>query len=418
MWNIPDMGFTPERKRALREIEIDDYHPGPIVHDFEALLAYVAEHRLSVSKRHQLLPLAVLADVNDGLAHPIEVRLQRPQLKSYPHIRGLYLLLRATGLGQVQGTASKPALALNDELLGLWRDLNPTERYFCLLETWLLRGDAEILGERSHHDPFLELWRSCLGLLDAIPPDGLDAHEDGGAGYYLRYVPGPTGIALLELFGMLVVERGTPQEGQGWQIARLYRTQIGEAVFALLYRDILSNWDQLRAFRDQLCGPLGALQPFIQPYCPAWKRVLATPEWALRDGTHVFKVSLDRGLWRKIAIPGTMTLDALVSAILDAFGFDSDHLYEFSYRNPLGLFEHVHHPHRDDGPWTSEVRVGDAPLPVGQGMSFLYDFGDSWQFDLALERVDPPTDSQQDAVLLESLGDAPEQYPTWGDGEW
>ncbi len=39
--------------------------------------------------------------MNERLSEPIQLDLKRPQQKSYPPINGLYLLLRASGLGQI-----------------------------------------------------------------------------------------------------------------------------------------------------------------------------------------------------------------------------------------------------------------------------------------------------------------------------
>ena len=94
------------------------------------------------------------------------------------------------------------------------------------------------------------------------------------------------------------------------------------------------------------------------------------------------------GKKRRIATPADQALDALASAILDAVEFDHDHLYKFSYRNRFGVLERVNHPYMDEGPWTSEVLVGGVPLRVGQAMTYVFDFGDWWEFDVTLERSD------------------------------
>jgi hypothetical protein len=146
---------------------------------------------------------------------------------------------------------------------------------------------------------------------------------------------------------------------------------------------------------------------------PAWQNNLSLPAWAFRTGIHVFKTSLGPRLWRRIAIPGDLTLDALAETIIGAFEFDYDHLYRFSYRNCFGVETHINHPYLDEGPWTSEVRVGDVPLPEGQSMGYLYDFGDWWEFDVSLERVDPPDRAMKEPAILDARGQAPEQYPTW-----
>jgi len=99
------------------------------------------------------LPLHLLPEINARLAHPLELGLKRPQQKSYPHIHGLYLLLRASGLTDISGTAKKPLLVVDGDLHRQWQVLNPTERYATLLESWLLRGHPETIGKRGR-SPF------------------------------------------------------------------------------------------------------------------------------------------------------------------------------------------------------------------------------------------------------------------------
>jgi hypothetical protein len=152
----------------------------------------------------------------------------------------------------------------------------------------------------------------------------------------------------------------------------------------------------------------GVLQPALQPYFPEWRNNLSVPEWTFREGTHVFKVSWG-WLWRRIAIPAGHTLDALASAILDAVAFSHDHLYEFTYQNRFGVLERVSHPDVEEGPWTRDVLVGDVPLRVGQTMTYVFDFGDWWEFDVTLERVDPDMAIEK-PVVLEKHGEPPEQY--------
>jgi Plasmid pRiA4b ORF-3-like protein len=118
-------------------------------------------------------------------------------------------------------------------------------------------------------------------------------------------------------------------------------------------------------------------------------------------------------VWRRIAIPAEATLDDLVNSILKSVGFDDDHLYEFAYRDRFGATVRVEHPDSHEGPWTDEVRVGDLPLEPGQMMTLTYDFGDEWQFEVRLERIEPPGSKIKVARILERHGKAPEQYPEW-----
>jgi hypothetical protein len=137
------------------------------------------------------------------------------------------------------------------------------------------------------------------------------------------------------------------------------------------------------------------------------------PAWTFRKGVHVFKVSLGPDLWRRIAITGDLTLDDLAEAIIGAFEFTYDHLYRFSYRNRFGVETRIDHAYLEEGPWTSETRVGDVPLQEGQSMTYLYDFGDWWEFDVTLEGVEPPYPAMKAPAIVDARGEAPEQYPSW-----
>jgi hypothetical protein len=95
--------------------------------------------------------------------------------------------------------------------------------------------------------------------------------------------------------------------------------------------------------------------------------------------------------------------------------FDNDHLYEFVYRDQLGRTVRATHEVCDSPVHTYEVEIGTLPLKVGESMTFHYDFGDDWRFNVKLERIDPPGSIKKLPRVLESHGKAPEQYPN---AEW
>jgi hypothetical protein len=414
LWSQEVLEWTDEHERTLRLLEVSERGPGTILRDFEALLSFVRKRELPVSKTYELLPLKVLPEINARLAQPIELGLKRPQLKSYPHIQGLYLLLRASGLGRVEGTPSSPIMVIDEDVYRSWAGLNATERYFTLLETWLLRGQPEIVGERAGRFHFIgSYFGDCASLLQIAGGEGLDIGDGDLAEWYYRYRPGLYGIALLELFGFLSIVHGPPQEGEGWQMERVTSTPLGLAIFALLGKEVFSDFDKMLHLEEISLESFGALQPVVQPYVSAWQNNLVLPAWAFRKGVHIFKVSLGRGLWRRIAIPGALLLEDLAETIIGAFEFTYDHLYRFSYRNRFGIETHAYHPYMDDGPRASEVRVGDVPLQEGQSMTYLYDFGDQWMFEVTLERVGPPDRAMKEPAILDVRGEAPEQYPSW-----
>jgi hypothetical protein len=65
------------------------------------------------------------------------------------------------------------------------------------------------------------------------------------------------------------------------------------------------------------------------------------------------------------------------------------------------------------GPSTEAVKVGDLPLKPGNTMTFLFDFGDNWEFFITLEEIQPGKPKRNSNKILERKGQAPEQYPDW-----
>ena len=405
--------LSPEHRQLLRDLAISESGPGSILRDFDMLLDYLRERDLPITGRHQL-PLRVLPEINARLTHPLQLGLKRPLQKSYPHIHGLYLLVRASGLTYVGGTGKKPLLLVDKVVYQVWESLNHTERYGNLLETWLLRGKPEIIRERGPRWFLIpENFQKWFYLFARIPDEGLQIAGNSHAEHSLRYTPGWYNLGLLELFGLIIVQHGLPEQGKSWRIDSIRRTPWGDALLALLRAEFFGDFDRILALEEEEKVPFRVLQPVLQPYFPKWKNDLSVPGQAFREGTYIFKVSLGP-IWRRIAISANQTLDALASIILKAVEFGHDHLYRFSYQNRFGALESVNHPYMDEGPWTSEVLLGDVPLRIGQTMTYLFDFGDQWEFDVTLEQIDPAM-VVEGPVILETHGEPPEQYPRWDD---
>lgn len=411
-----DIALSSTHRRILQEQAIGEDEPGRVLRDFETLLDFVGEHGVRVSGVHQLLPMTLLAGLNARLSKPLRLGLKRPQQKSYPHINGLYLLLRASGLSLIAGDGTHSVLSLERAALSSWRSLNATERYFTLLEAWLVRGDAEIIGE---HDPLGPLFK-CSTFMPRIPDGGLKVAGDREAEQStIPYSIGTYNLALLDLLGCVTIEEGPPEEGKGWVVARVRRTPFGEALIKLLSQHKLAALKFVLEEGGELdeSADFGTLQPVLQPYFPDWRNNLSLPDAAATDGLYIFKVSLDAKTWRRIAIPSALTLDDLSGAILSAFDFDDDHLYQFSYRNRFGITERISHPVLEESPSTAEVAVGELPLQPGASMEYLFDFGDQWRFDVKLEEIAPADARIRKPKFLEQRGEAPSQYPDLDEDE-
>jgi hypothetical protein len=269
-----EIGLSPEHGRVLQDTDIDENGPGTILHDFEALLAFLRLRDLPVTPTHQL-PRRVLSTINERMANPLKLGLKRPLQGSYPHVNGLYLLMLASGLVTVGGTSKEPLLVTDDAVYQAWQDLNPTERYFTLLEAWLLRGYPELIGREGRRWYGMpETFSHCSRFVRRIPDAGLAVGGDEEIERRLRYRPGWHNLGLLELFGLIAVQHDLPESGKGWRIQRIRRTSLGIALFALLHTQFFDDVDKVRHLRDEQEIPFGLLQPMLQVYFPEWKSTL------------------------------------------------------------------------------------------------------------------------------------------------
>jgi hypothetical protein len=214
----------------------------------------------------------------------------------------------------------------------------------------------------------------------------------------------------MELFGFVTIQSGKPEKGKGWRIKRIEKQPWGNAIFASFQKLILEH-DFTWPVDTDPWAPMGDLQPFFQQYFSDWQRTLTVARPAFRPGVHVFKVSLDTTIWRRIAIAGELYLCDLSSLILKSVKFDDDHLHLFQYQTPTGIIAEVNHPYAEEEPSTDEVRVGDVPLEIGASMLYVFDFGDCWEFQVTLEAVEEPPQKANYAKILERHGTAPRQYP-------
>jgi hypothetical protein len=399
--------LTPEAIAFLEQQQISETQPGTILQDFQTLLDFIRDREISVSEVQNLIPMKILAELNQRFSKPVQTALKRPQQKSYPSINGLYLLLRALGLGQIINRGKKHFLVINLDLLSSWQGLNPTERYFTLLETWLIRADEEILGARK--SPFNEGMK-CLQYWPQIPPQG-QKFSNYEAQKSLNYWPELHNIALMQLFGLLEVKSVKPEAGKGWRIETVKKLPFGEALMQIVFRTFVERGMRWPS-EDNSSIPFGELQPALQSYFPELRNTLAMPELEKQSGVYIFKVSLGK-MWRKIAISSQMTLENLSHLILESVDFDCDHLDMFRYKNQFGRTIEVSHPYADGSPSTDEVLIVDLSLQEGSMMTYIFDFGDWWEFRVQLEQIATDRSQTDYGAIIESKGKAPVQYPDW-----
>ena len=411
------MAKAAERcRQLLTETQISASGPGSILSDMQTLIEFIGTRDITTGSSRGNLPTAVLPELNARLSQPIELELKRPLLRDYPNISGLYVLLRVMDLVR----ADEKRVWINDEALARWVRLHPTEQYFTLLEAWLVHADEEVLGGESRRE--FEQFSSNLRFLADILSARWKTFNDAIHTYaFLRGVSA-LNAHLQAKFGLIEVQplalAGRRSSTRGWIMGKARRTPWGEAVaWAILEMLCLDENFLHYHYRLPEDADFGVLQPAFQSYFPEWQKVWAEAEAAARPGVYIFKASLDprrrRGeAWRRLAVPHDASLDEFAVSILEAFKFtDTDHLYEFRYRDQFGKTRTYNHPYTDNGPYGSEIEVGETGLPEKGTMKFVFDFGDRWDFILQLERIDPLAGRTKRIKLIDSGGQAPKQYP-------
>ncbi|MCG6862514.1 MAG: plasmid pRiA4b ORF-3 family protein [Chromatiaceae bacterium] len=413
--------WTTSQIRLLETQDFEQRAPGTILRDFETLLSLIGDQGLPVTPSH-LLAIKSLETINRSLTHPLELGLKRAMQKSYPHISGLYLLLRATGLTLIDPNLKKPRLKLDSQLMESWRSLNAAERYFALLKAWWGRATPEIICERGQGSG--EIHARTLAFIERFPKTGVLTMKAPQDVEMFRYRPGFYNLALMELFGLLDIRLGSLADARAWQPERIRLTDWGKVLlgnYASFLRQPVDEEDgSTQPMRDfmVLFQPLECFESWsrtVRPHIEGWRKDLDIPELPFNPGPHLFKVSLGTDCWRRIAIGGDSSLEELAATILEAFSFDSDHLYRFSYKDRFGRDLEIHHPYSAgdfDSESADEVNVGDLPLREGMRIGFLFDFGDRWEFDIQTESVDADSLIGEPQVL-ERHGEAPQQYGGW-----
>ncbi|MFG1706314.1 SEC-C metal-binding domain-containing protein [Nonomuraea sp. M3C6] len=122
-------------------------------------------------------------------------------------------------------------------------------------------------------------------------------------------------------------------------------------------------------------------------------------------GRLTLRVELDHcepPVWRQVAVPSRIRLDSLHEVLVDAMGWDGDHMYAFEI----------------DGAQILDPRAGEEPradetvLPMlanepGQSLVYRYDFGDDWTHTVTVEEVAVVDPSSNTPRVLAGQGACP-----------
>lgn len=129
-------------------------------------------------------------------------------------------------------------------------------------------------------------------------------------------------------------------------------------------------------------------------------------------GRYTIRITLsDHAVAWTLAIGGSHTFYDLHQEILSAAGFDDDHLWFFSLiGNPGDSTLSIGPEDMDDILCEASITLGEVGLTVGQQLSYVFDMGDWWVFELQVTDF-VPGESVALPRIMGQHGTPPDQYP-------
>lgn len=397
---------------SMGTVTITNTEPGTIVADFDTLLHFFATHEVQATAKTHLLPLDIIPKLNSLLLKPADIRFKRPQLKSYPHVKSIFWLLRGSGLLRVKRIDEQVIFQVDLEKNTIWQRLNPVEKYFYLLELWWFRCSKELIAEdhgwvdRQVIFDLQNFWRNFTTKQD-MTFKRIEEYQN------LIYFCGNHNIALHHLFGLLDIEAFPPQAGTGWTLKRIALTKWGQLIIATVAKTMSQNILEASADIFSFGERPGLFHSLFSQYFPNWKFIdFPKAPQATMKGTLIFKVSLLK--WSaSIAIASSNSWEDLSDLILTAVSFDDTmHLYDFEIIDDAGTHKRFIHPEAEKMNSSDQyayTEIGKMPIEKGQEITYTFDYGDNWQFRLVLEDIRDET--IQKPKIVDIKGTTPEQYP-------
>jgi hypothetical protein len=129
------------------------------------------------------------------------------------------------------------------------------------------------------------------------------------------------------------------------------------------------------------------------------------------------RVDLDHAhppIWRRLDVRSDLTLDAVHQVLQAAFSWTDSHLHRFAlggspfdFKSQVFLCPYDAEEGEDDRTPESEVRLDETVQEPGDVLRYVYDYGDSWELTLRLEKVLPARADSPAATCVDGRRAAP-----------
>lgn len=123
-------------------------------------------------------------------------------------------------------------------------------------------------------------------------------------------------------------------------------------------------------------------------------------------------------IWRELVVPSNITLEMLAYVLIDAMGWQHEHLYQYRAKNGVSFLNSRELKQRSDSFLgflsrtiymnSEKTSLEQVLQPKGERLKFEYDFGDSWTHDLWVKGARDYAPNEEPVIkLLKAHGECP-----------
>ena len=399
------------------------------INDFLAFCSFIDEKAPILSKKGLVLGKKDLFELNKQLHYKKEIAAANYMQESYPVIDLMFKLALSGELYKKGADDKGNVYLLKTERKNEFDELTIYEKFVFLLETFYIKMD---MTKMIVFEPAIYHIRNMIREIAASEPGEKLLKGDFSKEQYMDFAFSYYAVIVhyLSFFGLCeyipIIDERKKLNRYDDTIAAVIPTEFGSKLCkALKNQDILGwniPWLKLSAeiktkktemiYNNRKKSGDVPLFNFLQNIFPKGElnRTVTFKITNISKGTYIFKVSLKAGVWRKIAVSHKHTLDDLQYMIQNAFDFDNDHLYAFCMEGTRYSKEVYYSPMSDDYPCAGDAVLEELGLYPGQRILYIFDFGDNWQFDVLLVKIDEDMELPSNPYVIESKGTAPQQY--------
>ena len=431
----------------VRLFEISETFPTPLLRDFRIFMDSLKKEKAILSIKNQYLPKERLWELNQVVSFKLENVKPNLDQACYPFLHLLYHLAFAGKLAVMAPGKGGRFYLLVSERYEEYVNLTMSEQYFFLLETLWIDTDWDALQKATYaRGPngwnLTSVWKviadSEWGKTLNIKDPSSNWHKQLWSwGYFLCY------FTYFGFWQFTLAEDAMKISRRQIEANTLTLTEFGVCIAPVFlkhrdYRDwnkvtIKKDCPHSQDVLDRMIDAIEGLsiksqgeesdkvrqgfrsEPFYQAFVPLvtpgeLSRTLPRKQQNFIGGTYRFKVSITRGIWRRIEMAAKHHLHALHSVILEAFDFDDDHMFCFFMDNQKWSYDRYTSSFDDDGPYADEVTLGELGLYPGKTFLYLFDYGYEWSFKVEVEDINSNKPLPLMPQIVDKRGTAPNQY--------